>query len=80
MPVYFLHHRERVEDDEGRELPDLEAAKTEAIASVRDAVSEEARFGDTIDTHMSVEIVDAHGHVLTLISFTDAIRLNRKGD
>jgi hypothetical protein len=81
MPVYFfhfLHHRERVEDEEGLDLPDLEAAKIEAIASVRDAVSVEARFGDTIDTHMRVEIVDAEGRILTLISFADAICLNGK--
>ncbi|HWI85355.1 MAG TPA: hypothetical protein VNT42_03395 [Sphingomonas sp.] len=63
-----------VEDLEGLELSDLEAARCQAIDGVRSLVSEEARQG-RIDLTGSIEIVDDDGRVLLNIAFADAVEV-----
>ena len=59
-------------DDEGLELADVDAARTEAIRSIRSMVSEEAREG-RIDLNGRVEIVDGGGQRVAVVLFTDAV-------
>jgi hypothetical protein len=74
MPRFFLHVHNRigfVEDEEGQDLPDLDAARDVAIASIRSIISEEASQG-AIDLGGRVEIVDEHRRTLSVVPFADA--------
>jgi len=66
MPRYFFHILSggvTVEDEEGMELPDMAAARQEAVASGRDLALSADRDGFGKETR-SVRIVDAAGTVL----------------
>jgi hypothetical protein len=75
MPRYYFHIRDgenRVEDEEGTEVPDLEAAKSEARASARDLAIDEIRNQRPIDGR-KVEIADAEGQTLAVIAVREII-------
>jgi hypothetical protein len=66
MPRYFFHILSggvTVEDDEGIDLPDMAAARQEAVASARDLALSADKDGFGKETR-SVQIVDAAGAVL----------------
>ncbi|WP_114951482.1 DUF6894 family protein [Sphingosinicella terrae] len=78
MPHYFFHVRNRfgyVEDEEGSELPDLEAARARAIDGVRSMLSEEARAGE-IDLRGRIEVRDPAGALLLTIPFAEAVTVH----
>lgn len=82
MARYYLNLRNGggyVEDLEGQELPDLAAARLQAIEGIRSVLSEEARRGE-IDLCGSIEIADGEGNILLVLPFSDAVnvRLNEK--
>jgi hypothetical protein len=69
MPLYFFHVREGSDlnrDAEGRDLSDVEAARREAINSVREIISEKLHHGGALN-HRSIEIADETGHVVDVI-------------
>jgi hypothetical protein len=83
MARFYLNIRNGggyVEDVEGQELPDLAAARLQAIEGVRSVLSEEARQGE-IDLSGSIEIADHAGNILLVLPFSDAVslRLSEKG-
>src|SRR5215210_4845161 len=66
MPRFFFRTRQDdglIEDPDGIELPDLEAARAEAARSVREIVAERLKAGQTADFRQ-VEICDDTGQVL----------------
>jgi hypothetical protein len=66
MPRYFFHilsGGETVEDEEGMDLPDMAAARQEAVASARDLALSADKDGFGKETR-SVQIIDAAGAVL----------------
>jgi hypothetical protein len=69
MPRYFFNVRDGYdvdEDDEGVELPDIEAARAEALATVeelRDELGADA-------TNIELEITDESGRRLLTIPFS----------
>jgi hypothetical protein len=66
MPRYFFHILSggvTVEDDEGIELPDMAAARREAVANARDLALSADKDGFGKETR-GVQIVDAAGTVL----------------
>lgn len=74
MPRFFLHVHNRigfVEDEEGQDLPDLDAARGAAVASIRSIISEEASQG-AIDLGGRVEIVGEDRRTLSIVPFADA--------
>lgn len=76
MPVYFFNIRRRgqiIEDEEGVELADLDAARNEAIASVRDLAADELRSESAVDTSDGIDVVDSDGHVLLAVTVAQAI-------
>ena len=76
MPLYFFHFHQNqalVEDEEGLELPDLDAAKSEAITSIHDLIGETKLTGARFDKDGYIEIADASGQVLAVIRFADCI-------
>jgi hypothetical protein len=75
MPIFYLHlfnGTGAIPDEEGKELPDLEAARALALASIRDIVSAEASEGQ-IDLRGRIEIADETGNTRAKISFSSAI-------
>jgi len=74
MALFFFNlilARERIEDDEGMDLPDLDAAKEEAKAAAREIVVDWLRSGREIAGE--VEIADADSKPLLRIPFHGTI-------
>jgi hypothetical protein len=62
-----------VEDEEGAELPDREAARLRALSEIRSIVSEEAR-GGRVDLRGHIE-VRAESEPVSIIRFVEAVEL-----
>ena len=81
MARFFLHVRDGatlIEDLEGSDLPDLFAARVEALACARDLLAERIRAGQIVDGQR-FEINDEHGTLLDIVMFRDAMRLPPTG-
>ena len=79
MPLYYFHVREGStlnRDEEGQDLPNAEAARREAISSVREILGEKLLHGGSLNGR-TIEIADETGHVVDEISSRDV--LFRKG-
>jgi hypothetical protein len=77
MPRYHLHIYNRAgvsRDEEGLELPDLEAARESATEGIRSILSEEVR-GGRFDLEGRVEIADGAGTVLEIVRFPEAVEV-----
>lgn len=61
-----------IEDPEGGELPDLDAARAEALAAARGIVAEDLLAGRPV-RERRFEIEDAAGRVLATVAFRDAL-------
>jgi len=75
MPRYFLHQRTSmgyIKDPDGSELPDLDAAREEALAGARDLWASAIREGADL-TGDSFEIQDETGQPVLNVAFTDAL-------
>jgi hypothetical protein len=81
MPLYYLHIRDGAHlllDPEGSNLPNLEAARTEAIEGARQLISEAVRTGSPLGMRRVFQIDNADGHTLLNVPFTDAINAGDK--
>jgi hypothetical protein len=77
MPRYYLHIRDGdrlVEDPDGSDLPDLDAARAEALESARNILAAKVKAGELIDDKR-FEITDAVGTVLAVIPLKIVLRL-----
>jgi hypothetical protein len=75
MPRYFFHVREGSDlnrDSEGQDFADVEAARREAINSVREILGEKLLHGGALN-HRSIEIADETGHVVDVINSRDVL-------
>jgi hypothetical protein len=75
MPRYFFHVREGSvlhRDTEGQELPDAEAARTEAISSSREMLGERLLHGGSLNNR-TIEIADETGHVVDVVNSRDVL-------
>ena len=71
MPRFFFHVRDRhltIFDNEGSELPDLDAALAEAAAATRAIVADGQRRG-VVEPDRWLEIMDEAGAVLAEVRF-----------
>ena len=64
---------ELVEDDQGEDFVDIEAAKVESLASARELLADAAKKG-ILATSPVYLIRNAAGDVLASISFKDALK------
>ncbi len=74
MPHYFFHQRgpdSYIADEEGRDLPNIEAVRAGAISAARDILVERIRSGHT--GFQKFEITDAHGDVVLMLDFKEAL-------
>jgi hypothetical protein len=77
MPRYYLHIRDEgrlVEDPDGSDLPDLEAARAEALEGARNILAAKVKAGKLIDDQR-FEITDETGAVLAVVPLKDVLRL-----
>jgi uncharacterized protein YbcI len=63
---------EKIVDEEGTELPDLDAARAEAIEDARTLMSDAILGGRDISDR-SIEISNESGEVLMVVPFADAV-------
>jgi hypothetical protein len=76
MPKYFFNVRDAdgdiSQDAEGQDLPDLDAAKTEAVSANREMLGERLLHGGQLD-HRQIEIADEQGNILAKIDANDVL-------
>ncbi len=65
-----------VEDEEGRDLPDLDAARAEAVKGIRSILTEDVDQG-RMDLCGRIEVVDDSGQSVLVIPFEEAVRILR---
>lgn len=77
MPLYYLHvcnGNGFIEDEEGQELADLDAARAAAIRGARDIMSEDIRRGE-LDPASFIEVEDEDHQYLFTLQFSEAVRI-----
>jgi hypothetical protein len=74
MPRYFFHLYNDIyaQDEEGRELPDLEVAHANAVREARELMMETLSKGE-LDLSHRIEVTDETGAVLATITFGEAV-------
>lgn len=77
MPRFFLHvfNDTSALDTEGSELPDLEAARRDAVQGIRELIAEEIVAGRAVSRRHRIEIQDEHGKHLHTVSFGEVLGL-----
>jgi hypothetical protein len=65
-----------VEDEEGRDLPDLDAARTEAVKDIRSILVEDMEHG-RIDLCGRIEVVGESGVAVLSVAFEEAVQILR---
>jgi hypothetical protein len=76
MPTFYFNIMtadEVIEDREGTDLPDLQAARIEAIEDARLLMSHSILLGNDV-SGWSVQIIDDQSEVVLLLPFTEAFR------
>lgn len=79
MPRYFLHirgGREDFEDSEGLVLPDLEAARHQAVAGARSILCEEVMNGH-LHLDERIDIEDEARELLLSVHFRDVVQIGK---
>ena len=78
MPRFYINVRNGMgysHDAEGRDLPDLETARNEALEGARELMAAELREGRTLRLSDTVEIEDADRRQLLILPFREAVRI-----
>ena len=79
MPRFFFHVYNGigfVEDEGGRDLPDIHRAREEGIKGIRSIMSDEVLKG-RIDLRGRIEIADETAALVCTIPFEDAFEITR---
>ena len=75
MPTFFFHVRDGgrlIEDPEGADLPDLDAARAEAATAARQLRADALSTGRAM-AGRTFEIVDGAGRVLATVAIKDVL-------
>ena len=77
MPRYYFHLLNDVDapDEEGKELPDLEAARKQAIANVRFTAGQTLTEQGQLTLSHRIQIEDGEGNVLDTVYFRDVLNI-----
>lgn len=78
MPRFHIHlynSTGETNDEEGQELPGIEAAEQKAIEGIRSILSEEVRHG-SLDLRGRAEIATTAGVVVQTVNFADTVQLH----
>jgi hypothetical protein len=77
MPRYFFNVHNSiglVEDEEGRDFADLDAARQAALKGAREIIAEDAAAG-VVDLRGRLDVLDASGIVVLVIPFAEAVEV-----
>ena len=76
MPRYFFHiyNHDVTMDEEGRDLPALEAARDLALESARELVCDSVHEGHLNLDHR-IEVADERGDILIVLTFREAFTI-----
>lgn len=77
MKRFFFHIRDGatlIEDPEGSVLPNIEAAREEAMQAARQILASKILAGEVVDGQ-TFEIIDETGAMCATLPFKDAMRL-----
>ena len=76
MPRFYFHvfNDETSVDEEGRELPDLEAARAQAIADARSLMSDGLKLGRIVLSH-HIAVQNEQGELVLNVTFGDAVEV-----
>ena len=79
MPQYFfdLHNDLDAEDPEGKELPDLEAAKAHVLQEARTMIQVSVEETGRIDLRHHIDVRDDSGATVFVMHFEDAVTVQR---
>lgn len=75
MPRFFLHLRDStgsLDDPDGVECADLDAARLEAVHGARSIIADDALSG-AIDLSGRIEIANEAGEFLLAVAFSDVV-------
>ena len=77
MPRYFFHLRNdlNVDDDEGRELPDLQAAHDHAVRAAVDMAAVSVVEHRKVNLHHRIEVADKTGKILFNVEFGEVLTI-----
>jgi hypothetical protein len=77
MPRFYFHLRDDLDvaDDEGLELPSLDAAREHAAANARFTLAQLAIEEGKINFGHCVDIEDEEGSVLDTVRFRDVVKV-----
>ncbi len=74
MPRYFFNVYDDVValDEEGMELPNLQAARLHALAGARDLIAAQVKHGYMVRSHW-IDVAGEQGEVVLSITFGEAV-------
>ena len=77
MPRFYFNLRNdiSVDDQEGRDFPDIATARQNAILEARQMASEQVQKG-RLNLNHSIEVTDETGAVVDTIYFAEAVGMN----
>ena len=77
MPRFYFHLLNDIDapDDEGKELPGLEAAREHARHYARMTIAETVKDEGRFNQDHRIDIEDEHGRVLDTVWFRDAVQV-----
>ncbi|HEX8572295.1 MAG TPA: hypothetical protein VF759_06050 [Allosphingosinicella sp.] len=80
MPRFYFHvcnGNGFTEDQEGRDFPDLEAARAEAVRTAREIMASEVKRG-MLDLSSFIEIEDSEHQLKYTLGFEDVLDLTKR--
>ena len=77
MPRYFFHLRNDLDvpDYEGNDLPNVEAARAQAVAFAVDMAAASLQEHRKLNLHHRIDVEDEAGKVLLTVAFGDAVAI-----
>jgi hypothetical protein len=77
VPRYYFHLRNdmSVDDEEGKELPNLEAARGTAAKYALDMSAMSVLEHAKINLHHRIEVADDGGEIVLTVEFGDVVRV-----
>ena len=77
MPRYFFHLRNDLDvpDPEGQELPDLRAARAQAVAYAVDMAAASVLEHRKVNLGHRIDVEDEAGQVLDTVNFGDVVTI-----
>jgi hypothetical protein len=78
VPRFFFNVYDDIiaKDEEGIELPNLAAARLEAIRGARELIAEQVRHGHFVLSHW-IDVLDEHDETVLTITFGDTVDIKK---